>query len=485
MNPVKPSSSRIELNYPSSPHSHLRHRSRSPSNSTNPPSPRPDSPMLPNSPLIRSASSSSAAGESAFIAFPPPKPDPSTKIRTNYQDDDLLPERPHRHQSISKLSPRPAFTIPLVFRRRRRLLIAFLSTLFVLSVLRQVFAPTLLLVRFKLVDYAYSEVWGWPLAQRECGFRKEPMVFIKGEREVSIVWEIGKCSVGKKDWSLRWKGEGAEEWSTVNELSYSEMTLDYDGGSLRSVYSTTLDQLEGGKLYSYEILKLQEPVRKYSFPFVGPSSSSPSSASKPQTLHIACLADNQFNLRTFHSILSRVLSTSRSLASKFTPSQFPKRRPHLLLHAGDNVQGPNDLEQWQTDFWDPLTKQLSYNLGSQVPMVLARGNHDWDKSGKNIYVGGLPERREWDEKSRNEGKELDEKRSTYYSFSPHKRVRIIVLDSNLIKDDEKQAQEEWLEWEVGREEWKRASLRIALVHTAPWIEWWNRRAWTDGKEWAW
>jgi len=118
-------------------------------------------------------------------------------------------------------------------------------------------------------------------------------------------------------------------------------------------------------------------------------------------------------------------------------------------------------------------------------MVLARGNHDWDKSGKNIYVGGLPERREWDEKSRKEGKELVEKRSTYYSFSPHKRVRIIVLDSNLIKDDEKQAQEEWLEWEVGREEWKRASLRIALVHTAPWIEWWNRRAWTDGKEWAW
>lgn len=265
-------------------------------------------------------------------------------------------------------------------------------------------------------------------------------------------------------------------------------------------------------MYTYEILKQQETVRTYSFPFLGTSSSlsvssaSPASSasSRPQTIHIACLADNQFNLRTFHSILSRILSSSRSLfpssTSNYSPSHvphsFPKRKPHLLLHAGDNVQNPHDLEQWQTDFWDPLTKQLSYNLGSQVPIVLARGNHDWDKSGKNIYVGGLPNRKEWEKKLELDGRggrEIEEnkngsksgKRGTFYSFSPHKRVRILVLDSNLITEEEQKMQEEWLEWEVAREEWTRASLRICLVHTAPWIEWWNKRAWAEGKEWKW
>ncbi|GAA5900922.1 metallophosphoesterase family protein [Sporobolomyces salmoneus] len=491
--------------------SHLRSRSRSrtPSNS-NPPSPALDSPMIPHSPLLHSASASSAAGEASFIAFPPPKPDIPTKSqstptshsrsRSLYDDEELSPpERPHRSLHPPS-SIRPCIGLPNVFRRRKRLLIAFLSTLVVLSILRRLFAPTLLLIRFKFVDYAYSENWGFPLAQRECGFRKEPMIFVKGDEEVSIVWEIGKCPLGKDEWNLRWrkeedssKEEGEVEWNQVAQSTRSDMELDYDGGSLRSVYSTTLDRLQGGSMYRYQILKSQKVVRSYSFPFLG-SSSSPT-PSPPQTLHIACVADNQFNLRTFHSILFRLLSSSRSLSTRFTPSNFPKRRPHLVLHAGDNVQNPHDLQQWQTDFWDPLTKELRYNLGSQVPILLARGNHDWDKTGKNVYVGGLPPREEWTQKLELEGREqgvtdlkkgsMEGKRGTFYSFSPHKRVRILVLDSNLLTEAEQKLQEEWLEWEVSREEWTRASLRIVVVHTAPWIEWWNRRAWTDGKEWKW
>ncbi|GAA5976248.1 hypothetical protein JCM5350_001394 [Sporobolomyces pararoseus] len=460
--------------------------------------------MIPHSPLLHSASASSAAGESSFIAFPPPKPQNSTRVestpshsrsRSIYDDELSPPERPARLSTSSKAS-RPPIGLPNIFRRRKRFFITFLSTLFILSVLRRLFAPTLLLIRFKLVDYAYSEVWGFPLAQRECGFRKEPIIFVKGDKQASIVWEIGKCRLGKEEWSLRWRrvGDAREaDWHQLDKLSKAELELDYAGGSLRSVYSTTLDDLEGGQMYNYEILKSRKTIRSYSFPFLGSSNNSPSSTSSaPQTLHIACLADNQFNLRTFHSILSRLISTSRSLPSRLTPPNFPKRRPHLLLHAGDNVQNPHDLQQWQTDFWDPMTKQLSYNLGSQVPILLARGNHDWDKTGKNVYVGGSPRRDEWEARLEEEGRTEEPKkgtvegrRGTFYSFSPHERVRIIVLDSNLITKEEQRLQEEWLGWEVGRAEWKRASLRICLVHTAPWIEWWNPRAWTDGKEWKW
>lgn len=469
--------------------------------------------MIPHSPLLHSASASSAAGESSFIAAAPPKPDDSTRSqpdrwssharsRSIFDDELSPPERPPRSLAPAN-SPRLALGIPNVLRRRKRLAIAFLSTLLLLSILRRLFAPTLLLAKFKLVDYAYSEVRGFPLAQRQCGFRKEPLLFVKGDDQVSIVWEIGKCLSGKDDWKLRWRREGTEtdpEWTTVDRLAKSELQLDYDGGSLRSVYSTTLDNLEGGHMYRYEILHSHRPVRAYSFPFLGPARNA--SSGRPQTLHIGCVADNQFNLRTFHSILSRMISVARSLSSRCTPPQFPKRRPHLVLHAGDNVQNPHDLEQWQTDFWDPITKELSYNLGSQVPLALARGNHDWDKTGRNVYVGGLPGRkgyhssdlgdarlgheRDVEQNKGVKGSALAEgKRGTFYAFSPHRRVRIIVLDSNLITLAEQTLQEDWLKWEVAKEEWTRASLRICVVHTAPWIEWWNRRAWTDGRESLW
>ncbi|GAA5942887.1 metallophosphoesterase family protein [Sporobolomyces koalae] len=488
-----PTSAPLDLSLAASPRSRLRSRSRTPSNS-NPPSPVPESPRLPHSPLIRSASSSSAAGESAFSALLPPKPDGSTKLRPDpllsriAYDEHSPPERPDRDGTAYVRSGSSRFGLPTLFRRRRRIIVALVAILLALSVCRRLFGPTLLLIRFKLIDYAYSEVWGFPLAQRECGFRKEPLVFVKGAREVSIVWEIGKCPSSEQTWSLRWKdGSETGAWRNVNELARAEMQLDYDGGSLRTVYSTTLEDLEGGQMYTYEILRASKPFRHYSFFFLGTLPDASSSSSPPLSLHIACVADNQFNLRTFHTILARILSVSRSFTSPFAPRNFPKRRPNLLLHAGDNVQNPHDLEQWQTDFWDPLTKQLGYNLGSQTPIVLARGNHDWDRTGKNIYVGGIPPRREWrDQLSRNSEKmETGGNRGTYYAFSPHKRVRIIVLDSNLITEDEQKVQEQWLKWETARPEWQRASLRIGVVHTAPFIEWWNRRAWTQGHESSW
>lgn len=70
------------------------------------------------------------------------------------------------------------------------------------------------------------------------------------------------------------------------------------------------------------------------------------------------------------------------------------------------------------------------------------------------------------------------------SYSPHSRCRIIVLDSNL-DELEQVEQEEWLEWELGRKEWTRATLRIVVVHVPPFLEYWDRHNWADGKESEW
>ena len=70
------------------------------------------------------------------------------------------------------------------------------------------------------------------------------------------------------------------------------------------------------------------------------------------------------------------------------------------------------------------------------------------------------------------------------SYSPHARCRILVLDSNL-GTEEQVEQEEWLEWELGRREWREASLRIALVHVPPFVEYWDKEAWTTGGEREW
>ncbi|BGP34696.1 hypothetical protein JCM10296v2_006518 [Rhodotorula toruloides] len=296
----------------------------------------------------------------------------------------------------------------------------------------------------------------------------------------------------------RWRDAVVKRQTVVEET-------DELGG--RVVYTALLDDLEGGEMYQYELVLVDNASHRtstlirQSFPWLGGYSSS-----QPTTLHIACLADNQYNLRVFRRALLRLSSLCSSLSSStyFHPSFLPRtftcpassllKRPHLLLHAGDAVQNPHDLAQWQTDLWDPLTRGgVGVMAGQTTPMVLARGNHDWDSKGRNVYSGGVSGaslRAEWEEYLRREGLEegispAQSMRGIYHSFSPHQRMRVLVLDSNLPSEAEQAAQERWVEWEVERREWRDASLRVVVVHTAPWIEWWDRTAWTKGGESEW
>ncbi|GAA5873837.1 hypothetical protein JCM1840_002087 [Sporobolomyces johnsonii] len=461
-------------------------RSRTPS--------APSSPRLEAAPLlVRTASSSSISGDAAFSTVLPLAP-----LRPPKLDAVNEPPPPSSSRSAPPSARDLLGVLATHVRRRRRFLSLFLAFLAFFLVALHLTRDLVLLLRFKLIDHAYNEGWGWPLAQRNCGLRKRPVVFVRGDGEAAVVWEVGRCTARDEDWGLRWGVQGqkkswskrarVEEWETA-KLDRSVMaTSDTTGEAVRTVYSAPLSGLQGGEVYAYEVTLSSTSRARHSFPWLGPTRSP--SPRPPETLHIACVADNQFNLRTFHRLLMRLVRSSRSLPSRHAPPSFPRERPHLVLHAGDNVQNPHDLAQWQTDFWDPLTSRtLPFSLGSEVPVLLARGNHDWDATGRNAYVGGLPSRREWDEHrtaaAAAAAKEEEGGRGTYYAFSPHERVRFVVLDSNLPTLEEQEAQEAWLEWELARESWKRASLRVAVVHTPPWIEWWDARAWNEGGEWAW
>ncbi|GAA6056573.1 hypothetical protein NBRC10513_001050 [Rhodotorula toruloides] len=471
---------------------------------------------LPRNMLYRTASSASLAGDSAFVATSlPPLP--------------LLENRSRPPSPVKAASTKPLSRPPRPNRRRRQ--VAPLALALVALLVWSRFSPPIIdflyLTRFKLRDHAHNAQWTYlllfPFGLRAspCSLRKQPLLFVRGERQVAVVWETNGCpsSTGKQ-WRARWvKGAGerragtampglalAGRWkdAVVKTETVVEETDELGG---RIVYTALLDGLEGGEMYQYELVLVDNASHRtstlirHSFPWVGGYTSS-----QPTAVHIACLADNQYNLRVFRRALLRLSSLYSSLSSStyfhpsFLPRSFtppassPHKRPHLLLHAGDAVQNPHDLAQWQTDLWDPLTRGgAGVMAGQSTPMVLARGNHDWDSTGRNVYSGGVSGanlRAEWEEHLARDGMEegislANSERGIYHSFSPHQRMRFLVLDSNLPTEAEQAAQERWVEWEVERREWREASLRVVVVHTAPWIEWWDRTAWTKGGESEW
>ncbi|KAI5481012.1 Metallo-dependent phosphatase [Pseudohyphozyma bogoriensis] len=368
--------------------------------------------------------------------------------------------------------------------RRPKLVVAAVGACCVLWAIWHTFAiaDTIVLMRFKMRDRAYEEGW-----IKGCGMRKRPLLFIRGDAELAVVWEMN-CP---QEMSLAW---GAEElvreagWWRGREGSvkkWEEAKVKRvkvpDETDTHFVYQAVLKGLEGGTTYAYSISSTPEHdegsstaskptlMARHSFPWLGISTS----ASK---IHVAAVADNQFNVRTFHRVLRALLSFSTKRTSLHAP-------PTLLLHAGDQVQNPDNLAQWQTDFFEPLTSFLPTDFGQSTPILLARGNHDWDATGVNAYVGGTPPRTSWMAKN-NLKPSRTPHRGTYMSFSPHRRCRILVLDSNL-SEEEQGEQEQWLQWELKRDEWKQATLRIVMVHVPPFLEYWDRKAWVDGKESEW
>ncbi|GAA6058397.1 hypothetical protein JCM3770_002473 [Rhodotorula araucariae] len=460
-------------------------------------------------PLVRTGSSASIAGETTFAAASPPLP--AVEKRSTLSSPAAQKASPTRFRSAPS-------------RRRFRALgattVAAL-TLFIYFVSTPAIS-LLYLARFKLADRIHSERWSsvflapFGLRSAPCALRKEPLIFVRGDGEAALVWETTACGDDDVPDGLAWSarlgtartgagasaagmhrshmlggtGAGRAVWAW-RALALERVTLvpEAAGRGARLVHTARIAGLRGGELYQYELVlgkgagTRTHAVVRHAFPWLGTDMD----PARPATLHVACVADNQYNLRVFRRVLVRLLQVAGSLPARyFAPAALPRafaapasralsplRRPHLLLHAGDAVQNPHDLAQWQTDLWDPLTRGLGarWRAGQKTPVLLARGNHDWDASGANAYTGGA---------FAHAGA-----RGTYYAVSLHRRMRVVMLDSNLATREEQRAQERWLEDEVKSDEWTRASFKVAVVHTAPWIEWWDREAWTTGGESQW
>lgn len=372
--------------------------------------------------------------------------------------------------------PREPFSSRI--RRRPRLWAALAGIVVVIWLLLRVYADWIALFRFKLRDRAYEDKW-----ITSCGLRKRPMLFIRASDELTVVWE-SNCDrafelhwapelSSTRTWREKTRNTGIDQWRTARVKRVRVP----DDSDTHFVYQAVLRNLEAGQTYAYSIhlnASSDRPSAGSSLAQLARHTFIWRSAS-PDSMQIAVVADNQYNVRTFHRILITMLS--------YFSRTSTRNQPDLLVHAGDQVQNPDNLAQWQTDFWEALTSILSIPLGQSTPILLARGNHDWDETGLNAYTGGSPPRMDW-LASRGRSQPREHHVGTYLSYSLHPRCRIIVLDSNLDATEQVE-QEEWLEWELKRDEWTRASLRLVMVHVPPFLEYWDRNAWTEGKESEW
>ncbi|KAK4515567.1 uncharacterized protein ATC70_010517 [Mucor velutinosus] len=273
-----------------------------------------------------------------------------------------------------------------------------------------------------------------------CGLlRKEPMLFVQDTHHVQVVWEMN-CGMSNKDMTLTY-WTGSKEKKVIGPVD--PKVLD----PYHTVYKTTIGPLSAGPVeYRIEMIKQnskKKTVARHLFHWFANDDLQP--------IRIAALADNQFGMMTFSSLLRQI-------------RKFPQQqKPHFLLHAGDAVQNYPSLRQWQTDFAAPL---MMHGLCQKMPLIYAHGNHDYDSVGEYTYT------RHHENAQSN----------PWFSFSMASgAIRFIILDSNLDWD----LQDQWLRQEIESDLFKQAQFRIVVVHVPPFLEYWDPEAWFQLRQSEW
>jgi len=252
-----------------------------------------------------------------------------------------------------------------------------------------------------------------------------------------LVWEAN-CVL--KNVRIQWY-----EKSIVNEtkkISISDIMEPLEIDISHHVYKGIIGPITSVGNYVYEIVyavndQKTKIISSYSFQFFP---SVPNNSKLTYPIQIVAFADNQFGLNVFDRLAQ--------LASQ-------RHSPNFIIHAGDGVQEFDNLQQWQTDFYDPLT---NYNLAQHAPIIYAHGNHDFDPKKSYKYTTD----------------------ALWYSFTIA-NTRWIVLDSNT--DDERQ--DLWLSRELSSPETQNAGFKIVVVHVPPFMEFWEPLAWHVKKEKHW
>jgi len=261
-----------------------------------------------------------------------------------------------------------------------------------------------------------------------CVTRKGPLVSRISQHGYAVVWE-GSCG-----------GEG--------ELCHSGPSLQPNMSVKRSCQPVSPSKLsETRYVFRGEVLGLG-PGRHS----LWASPASPSFPSfPPLTLYLnrphshapstlALIADNQGGAAIFSALLWKITM----------------HQPQLLLVGGDFIQNPRGWD-WEVSFFSPLAQTKTI---PSVPLAIARGNHDQGSSREaRAYLGTHP---------------------TYFSFM-ESGAAFLILDSN----SNSMAQEEWLKKQLSSNWFRTANFRVVFTHIPPFIEFWDPKAWNEGKEKNW
>ncbi|KAI8142619.1 Metallo-dependent phosphatase-like protein [Fennellomyces sp. T-0311] len=293
------------------------------------------------------------------------------------------------------------------------MLVTLLGLLFLIYLFFNTIAIYFAFFRIKIDNSLFDRGW------IPCGvLRKQPMLYVQDTQNVQVVWEMN-CA---KDMKITWYKNRPDAQEA--EKAVDGLVLD----SRHTLYKATIGPLDVSDQYVYKI-ETQNPKRlmaKYAFSW---------HATAREPIRIAAMADNQFGLRTFISLLRRIKNVD------------------YLLHAGDAVQNYPSLRQWQTDFVGPLTY---FGLGQRMPMIYAHGNHDHDPTYEYHYTRVSPSSDPW------------------YAFSmAGGAIRFVVLDSNLDWEE----QDTWLKRELTSAAFQNAEMRVVVVHVPPFIEYWEPDGW--------
>jgi predicted phosphodiesterase len=289
--------------------------------------------------------------------------------------------------------------------------------------------------------------------------RKYPLLFVLSSTNADLVWEMSCHPLNNI--SVQWYAIELNSFNNAHQF-FSIIVQPIGLDEVHWTYRAHLGPLRANTRYQYEILAMDNRTRTWLFPknefyWVGES--------RNETLHIGLISDNQSGLRTFMGILHSLANLPASYPLQYATSSSAKVFPHYLIHVGDAVQSYDSLEQWQTNFADPLSFAWSSGqMPSPPPILYAHGNHDQDVNNRYTYTTGQQQGKNW------------------FSVTLG-AARFVVLDSQ--PPNRFETQLDWLRREIHLTTWMQASFRIAIVHIAPFIEYWDPHAWEELGEKHW
>ena len=248
---------------------------------------------------------------------------------------------------------------------------------------------------------------------------KLPMLQDVRQDAMALLWETDTNLVGH---AVEWGRFEAGE-ATLRQVE----TLQIDDKHF--VHRAVLAPLEAETEYLYRVRSGAAATQVFRFR-TAPRSASP--------FRVAWFADNQ---------------NGPSILRVHVP-HIAAHAPDLVLVPGDTVQNGNLIDEWHTQWFEPLSVS---SLAQTVPVVFARGNHDGEHALAYAY-SVLPGNEAW------------------FAFD-YGNTRFVVLDSEVSTAGSPE-QFAWLRAELERPETQAAAFRIAVFHRPPFTDLWDSPGYT-------